>query len=407
MMNKKPLAPGFSILFLLILCSPTGAQTAQTADLQPGVAAPEVGLEKLLQAPAGARADLKSLRGKVVVLEFWATWCAPCIALQPHLNQLAEKFKEKPIQFISITDEDEAIVAPFLARRTLKGWVGLDLDRSVHTAYGINALPKTVIIGPTGKIAAITRANQLNEEMLNQLLAANQSASSEAPANRQIASAPAETKAPETEQALLEISIRASKAARTTLTMLRPGVKQYKATSASLRQILMAALGVHPSRESRITIPAELQGQRFDVTAGLSEGKTENLRAVMVNALENALGIRVKRITREMEAYVFTAPKGLAGLTGSLRPSKAKTFHASGDKGVNAAVAADLSFLEIAIEMALKTPAVDETGLQGKFDWDLLYDGDNPKSMIEAIRKEFGLEITLAKRHIEFFIVEK
>jgi uncharacterized protein (TIGR03435 family) len=189
--------------------------------------------------------------------------------------------------------------------------------------------------------------------------------------------------------------------------LIRPATKRYRVTGASLKQILTEALGLHPylgSRGSRIVVPADLDGQRFDVTASVSPNKMESLKALILNALENALGIKVKRITREMDAYVLTAPKGL---TGSLQPTKATTFHASSDKGVIAASAADLRDLEVAIEMAIKIPAVDETGLQGKFDWNLLYDGDNPKSILEAIRKEFGLETTLARRPIEFFIVEK
>src|SRR5262249_33930918 len=54
---------------------------------------PQLGLETILQAPAGTEATWASLKGKVVVLEFWATWCGPCIAAIPHLNEMADQFK--------------------------------------------------------------------------------------------------------------------------------------------------------------------------------------------------------------------------------------------------------------------------------------------------------------------------
>src|SRR5512146_3334745 len=109
-MNGRLFASGFVCLLSALLTS--GA--ARAGSLQPGDAAPALGLEQILQAPGGARADFGSLRGQVVVLEFWATWCAPCIAAQPDLNELVDTFKDRQVQFVSITDEDESVVAQFL-----------------------------------------------------------------------------------------------------------------------------------------------------------------------------------------------------------------------------------------------------------------------------------------------------
>src|SRR5271156_1919427 len=82
-----------------------------------GTPAPPLTTIKLLQAPTGARTDWNSLRGKVVVLEFWAPWCAPCIASLPHLNQLVEALDPARFQFISIDDEDPKVVQTFLAKK--------------------------------------------------------------------------------------------------------------------------------------------------------------------------------------------------------------------------------------------------------------------------------------------------
>jgi thiol-disulfide isomerase/thioredoxin len=111
------------------------------------------------------------LKGKVVVLEFWATWCGPCIAAIPHLNELADRFKDKPVQFIAITAEDEQVAGPFLKKKPIHAWVGLDTDKLMSKAYGIEAIPHTVVVDREGKIAAVTHPTMLTEQHLEDVLA--------------------------------------------------------------------------------------------------------------------------------------------------------------------------------------------------------------------------------------------
>lgn len=237
-MWQKLLGAALTAFVLVGWQSVDKAQIAKPAGLTVGLPAPELALERVLQAPNGAKPEWSSLKGQVVVLEFWATWCAACIALQPHLNELTEKYKDKPVQFISITNEGEEKVDAFLKRRTIRGWVGLDLRRSVQKAYEEYGLPKTVVVDKSGNIAAILNAKNLNEMMLDQLLAGKTPA--QLLADTLQPSISIDPKALEADPAQLTVSINSSKSPLRE--MLRDNGK-FIADGADLKLVLSSMLG--------------------------------------------------------------------------------------------------------------------------------------------------------------------
>src|SRR5262245_49193444 len=128
--------------------------------------APAIKLEKLLQAPPGASTDWEKLKGKVVVIEFWATWCGSCIREIPHLNQLASQLSNEPIVFLSITDDSEEQLRGFLKRTPMKTWIGLDSTAANWSAFDIHSIPTTVIVGSDGGLVANTRPDNLTAQVL-------------------------------------------------------------------------------------------------------------------------------------------------------------------------------------------------------------------------------------------------
>lgn len=149
---------------IAILTNPALAQPAI------GDRSPELGIEQLLNAPADAEATLESLRGKFVVLEFWATWCGPCIGAIPHLNRMHEAYADRVV-FISVTNEDRSTVQTFQEGKSkIANWIGLDTDRSLHEAYAVRAIPKTVVLDQNGRVVAITNPFSLTPEQMDAYL---------------------------------------------------------------------------------------------------------------------------------------------------------------------------------------------------------------------------------------------
>ena len=119
---------------------------------KPKLPAPDIGVPTLLQSSKPSFASLKEYRGQVVVLEFWATWCGPCIELLPHMNKLVESFSGKPVHFISITDETREAVEKFTRTHPMKAEIGLDPDEAAFRAFNVRSRPEVYVIDPYGRI---------------------------------------------------------------------------------------------------------------------------------------------------------------------------------------------------------------------------------------------------------------
>ena len=101
----------------------------------------------------GSALDLDTLRGKTIVMNFWATWCGPCLTELPLFAKTIEKFKgDQEVVFLAITtDDDRDLVAPFLKRHKFN--LPVVFADGLNDFFSVNSIPTTIIIDPQGKIS--------------------------------------------------------------------------------------------------------------------------------------------------------------------------------------------------------------------------------------------------------------
>ena len=94
--------------------------------------------------------SLAGLKGKVVVVEFWATWCPPCRSSIPHLIKLYNANKSKGLVLISLTNEKKREIRSFVRKNKMTYPIGA--GSSTSNLYGVSGIPHAVVIGRDGKV---------------------------------------------------------------------------------------------------------------------------------------------------------------------------------------------------------------------------------------------------------------
>ncbi|HVP10321.1 MAG TPA: TIGR03435 family protein [Phycisphaerae bacterium] len=374
-----------------------------------GDQAPELILSKLLQAGPTAEAKLADLRGKVVVLEFWGASSRESMQAFAHLNKLAETFKDKPVQFISIAATDESTVKMFVERTPIRGWIGLDDALWTFSDYSASPVPHTVIVDQQGRVAAITKPENVTEAALNDLLAGK-------PVKLPLKEGkpvkphwkPGDPKEQPEPEPLVQLAIARCKAGpnQTRFAFGRDG-RYFEAYAAPLPTIVALAYEAKPSR---IAWMAPMPEDLYKVSIYVPGCSENAVRRMLQDVLAKTFDIRVRWKTGAVPCYVLQRTKGEPWTPPSAWGPKEKIEQIySGPLLEDGWIRAPKSSLEdvaASIEHLLHRPVLEETGIEGSFDFSIKYKRGDIDGLKAALRT-MGLELKEADRRIKVLVVEK
>lgn len=406
---------------------------------QVGQIAPALKLPIWLQA--SPEAALGWPTGKLVVLEFWSTSCGPCVAEIPHLNQLADEFKNEPVQFIAVTDDPERVIKRFLKRTPIKAWLGLGPEAGTgeDTPYKVMAIPHTVLIDTHGCIVAIIDPFMLTSDVIQAYLDGRFDSSADkrisatnkpvhtvfqwvGGGNQLPGMVPGQYNAGI--KPLYQVMIRPTPTNSTTTShgdywaaweKTQPVEIWIRGESLTAQNDTLknAIKIVFDVKDTHIVAETPLPKEKYDFYITLPPVKhpmqnTNVFEGVFSQAVAATLGLDVKRETRDVEVLILrTNTASLEKLSESKNPDGKYSAYWNEAAATNQ----PLKSLADELEISSSKPVLDETGLTNQYDFDIKwkqkdYSHPNVDGMIDAV-KTLGLDLVKVKKQMEVVVVGK
>lgn len=150
------------LIAAFLLAAPLAAIPAQ------GEAAPDFTFNRAWNQKLEAT-SLSGLRGRPVMVEFWATWCPPCVKGIPHLNELHDTFAPRGLAIVAVTNEDAGLVEPFISRHAMR--YPVVQSAKAGQAFGVQSIPHAFLLDQAGTVVWQGHPGDVTHEMMGEFMA--------------------------------------------------------------------------------------------------------------------------------------------------------------------------------------------------------------------------------------------
>ncbi|MEM1451994.1 MAG: redoxin domain-containing protein [Planctomycetota bacterium] len=350
-----------------------------------------------VDADDSVQLDWSELRGRVVVLEFWATWCGPCIPALEHLGELQSALEGEDIVFLGISPESAERMDRFLERHDVPFPIALDRDDATFGAYGVRTVPTTIVVDREGRIAARSRPTDVTETALRNVLDGKPAGLDELRDRAaDLMWSPADS---EDGEVFARVVIADSDASGGG-SRFRPGSGAITGDGLLRSNLVQLA---HRVPFTRIVdrMPPSDPKDVYRVSVLAPGGDDDLARLLLARSIDVKFGMETRLEEVEREVYVLRLQEGVDPWPPSTAPKTERTGSAFG--GGLHHVGQPFDNARAWFENVLRTPVIDETGLDERYDLKLEWvDGGSFRAELARV----GLELERATRPVQCLVVE-
>jgi uncharacterized protein (TIGR03435 family) len=397
-------------LFLILLLLPAICVKGQNYILKAGDRFPDLTLHPMINAPVKELYLNKYDSKKIFILNFWGTWCSPCIPEMDNLAKLQDKFQQQ-IQIIGVSNDPEAKLKKYIAKKPSKIWLASDTSSLLYQMLNLASVGYCVLMDAKKNIVAVVNTDSVNVKLINRLLKG-------------------------------EKILSDAKTAEVSHTEKDPfGLDTLQSSSFTIRSYMKGqqARGEVPNsgpfafrRRSYYNITLSgLYRDAYDVVSQkqmvyefdkkkyddyndknqvycfdllVKPEEKDSLLAIMQKKLNESLPIKARTEMRTMPVYLLKQKSGSA-LSMPLSASNHLSYGFSGNGFEGTGVTTD-EFSHIYLSNELDLPVINETGLTKRYDIKTTNDLRDKDNIFKAVDK-LGLILEKAERPVKVVILYK
>ncbi|HUO86637.1 MAG TPA: DUF3738 domain-containing protein [Thermoanaerobaculia bacterium] len=390
---------GWALVAGTVIASPVlGADEQPSARDLIGRPAPELSVDEVIAGESGLEGwSPVALRGRSVVVDFWSTWCAPCVEDLPRWNAMVDELAGEPVVFLAVSDEEPEVVRKFLAERRMAGEQAVDPDRSAFEAFAVTAIPQAVLIDQQGVVRGIGHTDDVDPAMVRRLIAGEDPGLVPAPGVDELL---AEVGRGEAAKAIYQVGLWPTQAGGG---QVSGGAEGFVAIGVGVRVMVPF---LWRASAARVVVEDDVPAGRFDLVVRPA-GDGARVEALAREALQTGLGLDVRREVREVDVWLLRVAEsdGQGAVSLEMADDDEEPQFLTGP-GKLAGNRVRIAGLAGTLEREVRRPVVDETGLAGEYALDLTWAAGEEGALVEVV-ENLGFEVVAGRREVEMVVVAR
>lgn len=376
--------------------------------LKPGEFFPNYLLRPVVNAPS-SEIDIWQIKGKYIILNFWGTWCAPCIPEMDSLGKLQKKFAGR-VQIIGISNDTDIKLRSYLKKRPTQVWLASDTTSNLYRQLGLRFVGQSLVLDPNKKIIGIVRSDSINTTWMEKLITGKDitlNGETDGPVSGEFGD-PFGIDSTTTES----FSLRSYMSGKPSMSMtyLNTALEGRRLTYLNVCKTSLYRDAYEIASQAQLIYEFdENEVCNFDDNNTLvcfdllvKPSQKDSILLIMQQKLKASLPFKVRTETRKITVLVLSLD------TSGLKPKvsqKSKSVYSYSGNGFSGSAIPMKTFAGYLANESGR-PVVDETGLVGVFDIDTKLTLRTKEEIINSL-KPLGLKLEKAERELPVLVISR